>query len=421
MKVNLFAKTVSALFIGYFCILFNFPQAQSQCSVSSNCLDLGDPQEYTTIESSVSDPLTFQFLIATGKLLDATNSLIMPQRLIICGPIVANLVQYTFASGSEIIFVDNSSGITVNTNCRLEFKGTHIHGCTQLWRSLRVFGRLDIVEGCKIEDAINAVQLNDGSTFVSSMSEYDGNYISIYAGAAVLPPNVSVSLAGFTITGSTFVGAKPLLQSYTPPGTTEVYTAPNTGILTENVSAIQVGVPSALTNIFRDFQSPNSGISPIPVRGIRARKSNLTVQNCTFRNIGMTDGSSLGFGVSGISTTGTNSVTVTGLGGTASSPSTFENVYRAVSAESVRLFVSHCRVVGCNLGIFERRSSSLNSGVFQINIHHNRIENACFNGIQLQNTMPSKSVIIADNWIAFNQTGILCTDKRRGYCKALSV
>jgi len=353
-------------------------------------------------------------LIGSGKLLDPTISPNIPQHLIICGPIMMNSIQYTFAAGSEIIFVDNSSGITVNANCKLEFRGTHIHGCIQLWRSLRVFGRLDLLAGSKVEDAIIAVQAGEGSTFVSSQSEYDGNYICIYAGVSdnAVPPSGSVSLAGFTISGSTFVGAKPLLQSYTPPGTTEVYTAPNTGVLSENVVAIQVGGDGSATNTFRDFQVPNNG--NIAVRGIRAIKSNLTVRNCVFRNIGQSDGSSFGFGVSGISTTGTHRISVNGLGGMSTSPVTFENVYRAVSVESMRLFVSNCRVVGCNTGFFERRANGLNFGVFQIYIHHNRIENACLQGIRLVNTMPSRSVIIADNWIAFNNTGILCSDQREG-------
>ncbi len=414
MKNNPSSNAVLLLLLGIFHTLCHLSEVQGQCSVPSTCLDLGDPQEYTLIESSVSNPLTFSMLIGSGKLLDPTMSPNIPQHLIICGPIMMNSIQYTFAVGSEIIFVDNNSGITVNVNCKLEFKGTHIHGCSQLWRSLLVFGRLDLLEGSKVEDAITAVQASEGSTFVSSQSEYDGNYICIYAGASdnAVPPSGSVSLAGFTISGSTFVGAKPLLQSYTPSGTTEVYTAPNTGILSENVVAIQVGSDGSATNTFRDFQAPNNG--SLPVRGIRAIKSNLTVQKCVFRNIGQSDGSSIGFGVSGITTTGAHRITVNGLGGTSGSPVTFENVYTAVSVESTRLFVSNCRVVGCNTGIFERRATGSHFGAFQIYIHHNRIENACLQGIRLVNTMPSKSVIIADNWIAFNNTDQLCQAERQG-------
>jgi len=107
-------------------------------------------------------------------------------------------------------------------------------------------------------------------------------------------------------------------------------------------------------------------------------------------------------------------ITVTGLGGILNSPTTFENVYRAVSAEGMSLVISNCRVLGCNSGIYSGRIFGAAKGVFQINIHHNRIENACFTGIQLKSTMPSRSVIVADNWIAFNNTDILCQGKRHG-------
>jgi len=219
--------------MAFICAISCPKQVQGQCSAITSCLDVEDPLEYTVIESSVSNPLTFSFLIATGKLKDNVISLTTPQRLIVCGPIVANLIDYTFASGSEIIFVDNSSGLTVNANCKLVVKNTHVHGCTQLWRSIRVSGRLELVDGCKIEDGSYAVQLNQGSTFVSSQTEFDGNYLSIYAGAST--PGAIVSFAGVTITGNTFVGSKPLLQAFTPAGTSDIYTVPNTGILAENV------------------------------------------------------------------------------------------------------------------------------------------------------------------------------------------
>jgi Secretion system C-terminal sorting domain len=354
-----------------------------------------------------NDPADFPTLIANGKLLPANLAASTPQKLIICRQIIANTpppnVTYIFAPGSEIIFTTSTSGLVIAPFNSVQMRGTHVHGCSQLWNSIEIGfnGRLDLVQGCVVEDAVNAIQLNQGGIFTSSLTEFKGNYTSIHAGQADVAP--TIVFGGFSVHSTTFSGSKPLLNAVSIGGIT--HTKPNMGVFAENVSAITLGVAGAGTNLFRDFSAST------PVRGARAANSNLTVVNSRFLNIGFDETAAEGFGVSGFSLTSAQKITILGLGSLATSTPTFENVGRAFSGESTRLSVSQCRVLRCQTGIFVGKLFEAPLGVFSININNCRIEEICFNGIFLENTMPSRSVSIADNKILCNSTNTSCGQK----------
>jgi hypothetical protein len=380
-----------------------------ECTVDVKCLDFDELALYTTINPS--DPADFPTLIANGKLLPANLSASTPQKLIVCRQITANVPPpnepYIFAPGSEIIFTTSKSGLVIAPFNTVQMRGTHVHGCSQLWNSIEIGfnGRLDLFQGCVVEDAFNAIQLNQGGTFTSVRSEFNGNYISIHAGQPNVAPG-SVILGGISVRSTTFSGSKVLLNTVGVDNI--IHTKPNMGVFAENVSAITIGVSGGGTNIFRDFSAGTT-----TVRGARAANSNLTVVNSRFVNIGESDGSAVGFGVSGFSDTRNHTIKVIGLGGLATSIATFENVGRAVSEESMRLSVTQCRVLRCQIGIFAGKKYLVEPGVFSININNCRIEGICLNGIVLENTMPSRSVSIAYNKILCNSTNTTSCDGQK--------
>ncbi|MEY3242973.1 MAG: Secretion system C-terminal sorting domain [Bacteroidota bacterium] len=381
--------------------------SQSSCTVANSCLDLGSPQGYTVITEN--DAPDFTTLITNGKLLSANLSASTPQRLIVCRKISVNVPNsYTFAPGSEIIFATSTSGLRIIQNFTLKMRSTHVHGCSVLWENILIESnaRLELSEGCLVEDAVNAIQLDQGSILVSSGAEFRGNYIAIHAGQAGVTPS-SIILGGVSVHSTTFSGSKVLLNSVVVDGIT--HTKPNMGILVENVSAIKIGVSGMGTNLFQNFSFGTN--TSDPVRGIRALNSNISVANSRFINIGNPDGGFKGYGISASTTTRTHKLSVTGLGISDASVATFENVGRAISNEAVNLTMTQCRVIGCNIGVFVTRSSTGDPGVHSLDINNCRIEGICFRGIELRSTTPSRSVYIADN-------KIFCNSPNLGFCES---
>jgi Secretion system C-terminal sorting domain len=409
-------RTCRAAFM-FTLVLFSSIASQAQvggCSVSETCLDYEDPGLYTVI--SQNDPGTFLDLITAGKLLDPNQAQSIPQRLIVCREIIANVPNqwYIFAPGSEIIFATSTSGMKIAAGHNVQIRGTHIHGCAVLWNGIQVenTARLDLVLGTKIEDAVKAVKLIPNSIFTSSLTMFDGNYISIYAGQTNMAPG-SLALGAVSIHGNTFSGLKTLLQPYTEGGFT--HTRPYIGILAENLAGINIGLPSAGTgvNLFKDFiQGIASGNIPIEGKGIYALNSNVTIVNCRFENIGAYDETFRGEAISGLSSNTGQKITITGLGGTSAATPTFSNVTKCVSAIGMSIIMSDCMGDGCSKGIFVSSPSALS--VLRINITHCYLQNICINGIELSNTAPSKSVFIADNTLLFNNPEIACAAERIG-------
>lgn len=383
-----------ALILIYFSLFPLFSFAQS-CSVSDECLDLEDSEYYTVIETEPNTPLSFSSLITNGFLLSATNAASTAQKLIVCGQLNMDLTSYTFASGSEIVFVSNASGMKILDDSYLQMRGTHVHGCNRLWDKILIVGggRLDVIQGSKIEDAVRAVEIQPDGVFSSSLSEFDGNYVSIFAGHFGVPK----TLAGFSIYGTVFRGSKTLIQSYTDASVT--YSKPRIGIDVNYLASLQIaGGPDSGVNYFLDFQP---GVSGQSVYAVKTTNSNVNISNCAFTNIGTANSSSKGYGIY-CSSLGTNVVNVTGFGGESGSGNTFTNVYTALEANSTGITFADCRVVGAYKGVVALRVTGTPLGTIRTIVKDSRFENLWLSGVEVRNIFPSKLISVTNNTFLFD-------------------
>lgn len=106
------------------------------------------------------------------ELLPPNDALVAPQYLIIRG-FVSFINDYTFAEGSEIIFLDKDSGFKVDAGSTLTLDGCTLHGCNKLWAGVIVQPMVNptippntlIAKNCTFEDAKAAIFLRDKSVF----------------------------------------------------------------------------------------------------------------------------------------------------------------------------------------------------------------------------------------------------------------
>jgi hypothetical protein len=287
---------------------------------------INKPNSFTVIETSK----TFSQMIADGELLPQNNNG-TPQYLIVCQTITNDLPgTYSFASGSEIVFLNSNSGLNVNGGSHVRFlTSSYLHGCERLWKGTRVFdgGRLDF-SNCVIEDALTAVHIEPNGQFNSVGSIFSGNFSCIYAGAAGSPNQHSITTI---LEGNTFSGQKPLLSNVIPNPLLPncFFSKPMYGIEVENVRFMSVGgVNPNNPNRFTDFSNSWSCTvftTEVPT-GIRIRNSNVRVSGSLFNNIASSgEGRGVQFTVSPGSP---STLTLTGLG--KNGPNTFTNVATGV-------------------------------------------------------------------------------------------
>lgn len=264
-------------------------------------------------------------MITDQELFPQGLSQLAPQFLVVCGTITDDLPgTYYFASGSEIIFLDNNSGLEISSNSTVDFRNAYIHGCTKLWDRIRVKGnaQLWLTGGCRVEDAKVAIHLEPNSYLYSVSNQFDGNVTSIYAGEIGTPNQYPITcVIGNTI----FSGQKQLIENFVPdPAHPSCFlTTPVFGISVQDVQQMTIGTVSGSPNSFQDFSDSYNCFSLLIVpAGIYAQNSNLIVQNSRFENIAYGMG---GRGVRFAVTPGSiSSLDFTGLGKTGLS--TFENV-----------------------------------------------------------------------------------------------
>jgi hypothetical protein len=123
----------------FLCALLFVGQAQAQvCQLPEGVeCTLNEPSAFKVITTSK----TFSQMIADGDLLPQAISESEPQFLVVCQTITDNLPGwYIFAYGSEIVFLNNSSGLVVNSGANLQFRSSYLHGCQKLWDRIRVNG-----------------------------------------------------------------------------------------------------------------------------------------------------------------------------------------------------------------------------------------------------------------------------------------
>lgn len=288
-----------------FTILLFFQQTGSilaQISCGGQTLETGcvkyPTQSYQCIEGDFDAPSIYGI-----KLLHPTEAQDDPQFLIIKGKVTFT-EDYTFAEGSDIIFLDNNSGFKVFNNRRLTIESSWLHGCTKLWAGVEVLNSATILaRNCTFEDAKAAIILRNFSVIEATGNTFKKNVCGIIG----LSPNpgiaspISILIASKKgISGNTFWGNDQLLESIIPksidPGinsdaSTTFTNFPYAGIWIERVNALTIGFASKQSglpiNLFRDFgQNQETGVY---TGGILSTQSNVIIQNSKFENFGHYD------------------------------------------------------------------------------------------------------------------------------------
>jgi parallel beta-helix repeat protein len=234
------------------------------------------------------------------KLLPPAQAENLPQFLIIKG-LLTFTENYTFAPGSEIVFLDNNSGFRVFSTYELRLSSSYLHGCSRLWAGIDVRNSARIsIQDCTIEDAKAGIILRNQSSILASGNVFRKNVCGILAlsQTAGSISKISIILSSkLGISGNQFWGNNELLESISPsaislginsstsPGTTAY---PWCGIFLQRVNFITIGslwdYPGTPVNSFLDFGQNKE--SDIRTNGIFAFNSNVTIKNSIFSNIG---------------------------------------------------------------------------------------------------------------------------------------
>lgn len=205
-------------------------------------------------------------------------------------------VDNSFNFGSCNIVMEPGSRIEVQSPAVLYItSNTHIYTCDGMWDGINLQNgsSLQIVNASIIEDALNAVTVNQGSTALIDHCVFNRNYtaVKVTANTSAVSPlamtssvvcsvdlgitwsnpalNPSSSLVWSNIVASAYTTANMKTPFY---GYRSIY-----GILAADVNMLQVG-SAAASGIFNGFDN-------MMAAGIHATRSNVIVYNNKFRSI----------------------------------------------------------------------------------------------------------------------------------------
>ncbi|MBL7825867.1 MAG: T9SS type A sorting domain-containing protein [Saprospiraceae bacterium] len=300
MKNNhLFGSILLGIILGLYAFTAH---AQTSCggiSVGTNCLKYPS-QTYQCVSGNYNSPSLYG-----TALLSPAQALNTPQYLLVKGYITFT-GDYTFAQGSNIVFLDNNSGFKVDAGAQLTLEKSDLNGCSQLWAGVEVLFAGSIrANSCTFEDAKAAIIMRNAATIEATYNVFRKNYCGIVGVSSNTNPGISSSvLLGNSngISGNLFLGNDELLE-VVPGGaiisglTLELPVhstkRPYAGIWLERIQGLTIGhLSDAVTspvNVFRDFGLDVTlpGAFANVAFGIRANQTNLTVKNSEFENMGV--------------------------------------------------------------------------------------------------------------------------------------
>ena len=313
--------------------------AQSvSCAFQPNTYD-HSLNEYVTIEPLLGQAsVSLQDLVANATLLDAHTAETTPQFLIITCQVIVDQ-PYTFAPGSELVFLTDANPTGLEVQSALTLDGCHLHGMNnKVWDGVHVLsdGTLSALYNC-IEDARKGIALDFFSYSEIIGNHFRRNHTAIYAGSetGTLTRSIFQYKRG-GITANNISGADTLIEQVAGVN------RPVFGIRARNVLNLLIGVgidPSL--NEIHDFNI-SSSLSSMSV-GIDLENTNATIQGTRFNKIGM-NSSGDSFGGTAIRATSTGAqrtLRVLGLGEN-SATSTFNLCEQGISTKGCRLNVQHC-------------------------------------------------------------------------------
>lgn len=274
-------------------------RAQVSCGgqqIGEGCIKY-PAQTYQCIEGDF-----FASALYGTKLLPPSQAQNTAQFIIVKGKITFG-EDYTFAPGSDIVFLDNNSGFKISNTKKLTLSSSWLHGCTKLWAGVEVLNAARIVaQNSTFEDAKAAIILRNQSVAEITGNTFKKNVCSIL-GLSANPGITSISIllgSRRGISGNTFWGNHQLLEPIVPAtidpgvnsdasvGTTNY---PYTGIWIERVNSLSIGFVSSQSgvpfNTFLNFGKNKEQV--VKTQGIRSIQSNVSIQNSTFSNFGTYD------------------------------------------------------------------------------------------------------------------------------------
>lgn len=285
-----FGKFSSVVFVASILLVFKLP-AQVSCGgevIGTVCLRYPS-QPYACIDGNFDSPSLYG-----TKLLDPVQAQSTPQRLIVKGKVTFT-EDYVFASGSDIVFLDNNSGFRVFNNRKLTLQGSDLHGCTKLWAGVEVMPSARITaENCTFKDAKAAIILRNQTVVEATGNTFDRNLCGILAlnSNPLITSPISILLGSQNgISGNTFYGNTYLLESVAPasidPGINSDAIAtlvglPYAAIWIERVNSLTIGFTGQTGGAFNTFQD----FALDGAQGVRSIESNVTVMNSIFFNFG---------------------------------------------------------------------------------------------------------------------------------------
>lgn len=248
--------------------------------------DPGDISTYACISIPINQTRTIGELYdptnPNAPLLEPADAVNIPQRVLINGRIEFD-EDYTFAAGSEIVFLSFQSGFDITNAAVLSLNETYVHGCQAVWDGIDLYGAgatLKIEPGSIIEDGNQTIRMRHGTTLSVRDAFFRKNRVCI--SAQPVPGDPATINVNTFITGTEFDGASPLVQEVVAgiPPNTITYQFPIRAIIANDVAQFNIGIPNANpatgNNTFSGYtQAP----APQAAAAIQTFNTNLTVRN----------------------------------------------------------------------------------------------------------------------------------------------
>ena len=286
------------------------------------------------------------------------------QRIVIKGQLrvdVTDISGYTFPAGSVIVFADASGELSVRPGRKLTIQGATVTGCNAMWNQIDVWpsGTL-ILENSIVRDGVSAVHVQPGATISLIGNQFRRDLVSITLGTGTLG-QINYA-AGGGIWGNTFAGDEGLIA----PNADK---RPSQGLLVLSIGSLTIG--GAAQNLFKDYTN-TFGNGQICV-GIGIDKSNVTVNNTRFENVGR---SNVGASNASIYVT-SGTLNLNGLGNTGANQNTIffdSNIQSPSAGDGIQLYASsatinNAKIDGILTGVYSFRPNGATPSTF-LNVYN---------------------------------------------------
>lgn len=332
-----------------------FAPARSNAQLPCNGVDTDCVLSPTLPYKCITGPTTFQNQINLGNLEPAAQSGNVVQRIVISGHVTMSLdgpnLEYTFPTGSEIVFANGQSRLTLAGGNALHLIGVKVYGCHEEAIGIRALTNSTFIsENCEFSDGLVSIMPGTNISIVGNTFKRSFSHLQFEGGQGTIN-----FVSGGSISGNKFFGDEFLKSPFAG-------LKPHNGMVIS--SNITVGKSNGATNEFYDF-----GDGPaFDGNAIYVTNADVTIVNTTFHSISI--GSSLE--TSGAIYAGpSSSITIQGIGNGPSSPYTFQDCNTGVYNFNSSIDISNAKFKNMVRGIqYSRNSDAWPSASVKINRCH---------------------------------------------------